>query len=54
VRVEMGDECYDRYLEAQGLLIAVTVGSIMSSSPSESAGLLSDDTIVHGFLVCNM
>lgn len=54
VRVEMGDEYYDRYLEAQGLLIAVTVGSIMSSSPDESAGFLSDDTIVHGFLVCNM
>lgn len=46
LRIEIGDDYYERYLEAQNLPTSVTVGSVMSSSPGESAGLLPGDTIV--------
>jgi C-terminal processing protease CtpA/Prc len=46
LRSEIGDDYYERYLEVQGLPTSVTVGSVMSSSPGESAGLLPGDTIV--------
>ena len=46
LRIEIDDDYYERYLEAQNLPTSVTVGSVMSSSPGESAGLLPGDTIV--------
>lgn len=46
LRTELGDEAYERYLEANRRSISVTVGSVLESSPAQAAGLVAGDEIV--------
>jgi C-terminal processing protease CtpA/Prc len=46
LRAEIGDTEYEQYLEANGRATAVTVGSVLESSPGQRAGLQSGDEIV--------
>jgi len=46
LRTELGDEAYERYLEANRRSISVTVGSVLESSPAQAAGLAAGDEIV--------
>lgn len=46
LRQELGDENYERYLEANGRSTSVGVSSIIGSSPAQAAGLMPGDEIV--------
>lgn len=46
LRVELGDADYERYLDAYGRPTAVSVGSVLESSPGQRAGLQVGDQIV--------
>ncbi|MGI9204891.1 MAG: PDZ domain-containing protein [Woeseiaceae bacterium] len=46
LRQELGDENYERYLEANGRSTNVGVSSIIGSSPAQAAGLMPGDEIV--------
>ncbi len=46
LRQELGDENYERYLEANGRSTSVGVSSIIGSSPAQVAGLMPGDEIV--------
>lgn len=45
LRAELGEAGYERYLEASGRSTAITVGSVIESSPAERAGLMPGDRI---------
>lgn len=46
LRAEIGDVEYEQYLEANGRSTAVTVGSVIESSPGQRAGLQAGDEIL--------
>lgn len=46
LREELGDEEYERYLQAQGNATAITVRDVIDASPANRAGLLPGDEIV--------
>jgi len=46
LRAEIGDTEYEQYLQANNRPTAVSIGSILESSPAQSAGLQSGDQIV--------
>jgi len=46
LREELGDPNYERYLEANGRSTSVAIGSVIGSSPAQSAGLRPGDEIV--------
>lgn len=46
IRAELGDQNYERYLEANGLPTAARIGSVIGGSPGQSAGLKAGDNIV--------
>jgi len=46
LRAEIGDTEYAQYLEANGRSTSVMIGSIIESSPGQTAGLLAGDEIV--------
>lgn len=46
LRTELGDADYERYLTANGRSTAVSVGSVISNSPAQQAGLQPGDQIV--------
>jgi len=46
LREELGDADYERYLEANGRSTSVGIGSVIGSSPAQSAGLRPGDEIV--------
>ena len=46
LRDRLGDEVYERYLQAEGWPTAVDVGSLMNNSPGELAGLRPGDRII--------
>ena len=46
IREELGDEGYQRYLEANDLSTSAQIGSIIGGSAGENAGLLAGDKIV--------
>jgi len=46
LRQELGDENYERYLEANGRSTSVGVSSIIGSSPAQAAGLMPGDEII--------
>jgi len=46
LREELGDREYEQYLEAYSRPIAVTVGSVLESSPGQVAGLQPGDQII--------
>ncbi|MDH4108177.1 MAG: PDZ domain-containing protein [Gammaproteobacteria bacterium] len=46
LRAELGDAAYERYLEANRRSTSIAVGSVLESSPAQSAGLLAGDEIV--------
>jgi S1-C subfamily serine protease len=46
LRRELGDEVYEKYVEATGRPLRVRVGMIESDSPAANAGLLAGDEIV--------
>jgi len=46
LRAEIGDAEYEQYLQANNRPIAVSVGSILESSPAQRVGLQSGDQIV--------
>lgn len=46
LRAEIGDQEYERYLEAYGRPTAVPVGNVMQSSAADTAGLQAGDDIV--------
>ncbi len=46
IRAELGDENYERYLEANGWPTKASVGSVIGGSPGENAGLRAGDNIV--------
>jgi hypothetical protein len=46
LRKELGDEVYEKYVEAKGRPLRVRIGRIESDSPAANAGLLSGDEIV--------
>ena len=45
LRAELGDENYERYLEANGRSISAAIGTVISGSPGEDAGLQPGDSI---------
>ncbi len=45
IRAELGDENYERYLEANGWPTAARIGSVIGGSPGEDAGLRAGDQI---------
>ncbi len=45
IRAELGDENYERYLEANGWPTAARIGSVIGGSPGENAGLRAGDQI---------
>ncbi|HEX7079891.1 MAG TPA: PDZ domain-containing protein [Gammaproteobacteria bacterium] len=46
LRAELGDDEYERYLEALGRPTRVRVGRVLPTSPAERAGLLPGDEVV--------
>jgi len=46
LRTKLGDQVYERYLEANGWPTSVAVGSVMPNSPGQNAGLQAGDSIV--------
>lgn len=46
LREELGDPTYEQYLAANGRATAVTVSSVIGSSPAQTAGLQPGDSIV--------
>ncbi len=46
LRAELGDEAYERYLEAQGQPTAIQVTQVLAGSPGSRAGLQPGDRIV--------
>lgn len=56
LRAELGDDEYERYLEATGQSSEVSVMTVVANSPAGTAGLASGDTIVNvdGRRVFNM
>jgi hypothetical protein len=46
LREELGDENFERYLDASGRPTSVPVSSVLGSSPAEAAGLKAGDVIV--------
>lgn len=46
LRAELGDEQYERYLEANGRATSIAVSAVMESSPAQRAGLQPGDKIV--------
>lgn len=46
IRAELGDQNYQRYLEANGLPTAARIGSVIGGSPGQGAGLRAGDNIV--------
>lgn len=46
IRAELGDQNYQRYLEANGFPTSARVGSIIGGSPAEGAGLRAGDSVV--------
>jgi len=46
LRAELGDEAYERYLVANRRSTSVTIGSVLESSPAQSAGLVAGDEII--------
>ena len=46
LRAEIGDSQYEQYLQASGRPTAVSVGSVLESSPGQRAGLQPGDQIV--------
>lgn len=46
MREKLGDELYERYLQANGQPTAVGVGTVMENSPGANAGLLPGDKII--------
>lgn len=45
IRAELGDDNYERYLEANGWPTAARIGSVIGGSPGEDAGLRAGDQI---------
>ncbi len=45
IRAELGDENYERYLEANGWPTSARIGSVIGGSPGENAGLRAGDQI---------
>lgn len=46
LREELGDQAYERYLEANGRSTRVAIASVLESSPAQAAGLRAGDEIV--------
>jgi C-terminal processing protease CtpA/Prc len=46
LRQELGDARFERYLQANGESLHVTIGTVLDSSPAQSAGLRVGDRIV--------
>lgn len=46
LRAEIGDDSYERYLEAQGMPTAVQITQVLEGSPGNDAGLQPGDDIV--------
>jgi len=46
LRDELGDQSYERYLEANGRPTAISISTVMESSPAQQAGLRPGDQIV--------
>jgi S1-C subfamily serine protease len=46
LRPEIGDEEYERYLQAKGLRTTVDISRVLASSPAERGGLTVGDEIV--------
>ncbi|MBL4671144.1 MAG: PDZ domain-containing protein, partial [Arenicella sp.] len=46
IRAELGEQNYQRYLEANGLPTSASIGSVIGGSPGESAGLRAGDNVV--------
>ena len=46
LRAKLGDDYYQKYMEAQGWPTSVTVASVMHNSPGEAAGLQHGDNIL--------
>lgn len=46
LRAKLGDEVFERYLEANGQSTSITVGGVMDASPGDNAGLQPGDNIV--------
>ena len=46
LRQELGDARFERYLKANGQSLNVTIGTVLDSSPAQSAGLRVGDQIV--------
>jgi len=45
IRAELGDQNYERYLEANGLPTSAQIGSVINGSPGANAGLRAGDNI---------
>jgi len=46
IRAELGDENYERYLEANGLPTSARVNTVIGGSPAQNAGLRAGDKIL--------
>jgi len=46
IRAELGDQNYERYLEANGFPTTTQISSVIGGSPGESAGLRAGDSII--------
>ncbi len=46
IREELGEQNYERYLEANGLPTTARVGSVIGGSPGENAGLRAGDEVI--------